>query len=160
MHARYVARSLTPPQHLTCAVITVGHFVRRVGSRLQRSIGAEDDTGHSAGVKKRRTTLMYSTPTPAVNITFSNPSSFQAVKEGNRMILFDGWCGRQFWYSVTEYVSVDIDDSLIPANGIHLRCSQLPFLYRKTWLKCVAIRIVRFQHVCIIVTGYAVVCCC
>jgi len=77
---------------------------------------------------------MYSTPTPAVNITFSNPSSFQAVKEGNRMILFDGWCGRQFWYSVTEYVSVDIDDSLIPTNGIHLRCSQLPFYTeRRGW---------------------------
>lgn len=52
MHARYVARYLTPPQHLTCAVITVGHFVRRVGSRLQRYGGEEDDTGHSAGVKK------------------------------------------------------------------------------------------------------------
>jgi len=52
MHARYVARYLTPPQHLTCAVVTVGHFVRRVGSRLQRSVGEEDDTGHSAGVKK------------------------------------------------------------------------------------------------------------
>lgn len=96
MHARYVARYLTPPQHLTYAVITVGHFVRRVGSRLQRSVGEEDDAGHSAGVKKkkekkRRTTLMHSNPTPAVSITFSNPSSFQAVKEGNWMVhLMDG----------------------------------------------------------------------
>jgi len=99
---------------------------RRVGSRLQGSVG-EEDTGHSAGVKKRRTKLKHGNPTPAVNITISNPSSFQAVKEGNWMILLDGWCERQFWYSVTEYVSVDIDDSLIPANGIRLRCNQLPF---------------------------------
>jgi hypothetical protein len=43
------------------------------------------------------------------------------------MILFDGWCGRYFRYSVIEYVSVDIDDCLIPGNGIRFWCNKVSF---------------------------------